>query len=99
MKVKVKKTQWLELQCVEQGSSLVNKIYKQYFGVDISDTNIRTKMDDNGYLVQYQDTSYHGSPVWEKRNEIKDPQMIQLHNKIVPLYYQLLKMQKKCRNQ
>ena len=99
MKIKVKKTQWLELQCAEQGSSLVNKIYKQYFGVDISDTDVQAKIDDNGYLIQYQDVSYHGSTAWEKIREIKDPQMIQLHNKIVPLYYQLLKMQQRCQNQ
>ena len=45
-------------------------------------------------LIQYWDTSYHGSPVWQKKYVIENKEEIELHNKLKQLYYLLLKCQK-----
>ena len=95
MKIRVKKTEYMELECNQTNSSLINKIYRQFFSHDIHDPNIKVQFDkEKERLIQYWDDSYHGSPVWVEKHIIQNKEQIELHNKLVQLYYLLLKCQK-----
>lgn len=95
MKINVKKTEYMEVECIEPNSQLINKMYKQYFINDIVNSRSRMQIDkETGYLVEYYSTSANGKLTWQKVVEIKDEDMIKLHQSLVDAYFLIKKLEK-----
>lgn len=85
----------MELEYQGKQSDLINKIFRENFKRDICDHNIKYSLiEEQKKIIEYVDTSVHGSPIWEQHRTFEGQKLYNLYLQLIDIYYLLLSIQK-----